>query len=371
MSLLGLLSGNPGGLSTASNQASNPLLTQDSAVQSNNPAILRQYLSNLGGGQANAGTLAQQLSKNNSGVSYQEIASALGVGGGGSGDTTASLPTGGTAGAGGSSTADPAYWQQQLGLLDSQIARLPGQQSVGEQNILDQYKSALDTLTNQEGQATRDYTTAKNQTSQDNISAKAGINDSVRNQLTGVQRLLGSLGSGNSSAAQVLAPYAAGVLGNQQRSAVSTNYANNVNALDTNYGDTTNQFNSAVGNLGAQKTNNERQLQSGIDNTRQQALQQRATYLANLGLPADPNVANQINQLGDQITGLGASATFDPGKVDYTAPNLASYAVAPTSAPAVNGPNPNLTQNLGAFYTLLNPQQKDKTGNTILQPSAA
>jgi hypothetical protein len=245
---------------------------------------------------------------------------------------------GGTAGSGSGGTVSPNY----SALINDQLGRLDGQQATGLNNILSSYNSAFNTLTNQKNQAQGQYDTTRNQTIQDNQTAKDQIASSVRNGLSGLQRLLGAHGAGNSSAAQILAPYAAGFQGNQQRQQVNQAYGRNMGALDTNWQNTLQDFANSFGSLATDKGNRENTL-------RQQILQSRASLLGQLPNPD----LNQINALGHQIDGLGAVQSFDPGVHQFNAPNLDQYNFDPSQGANVNAPVDGAESNVGPFFQLL------------------
>jgi hypothetical protein len=245
--------------------------------------------------------------------------------------------------------------------VDNQIGRLPNQAAIGHGNILGAYNTAFNTLTNQQGQESRDYNTSHDATVQDNITAKAGIDDNVRSMLTGAQRLLGSHGGGNSSLAQLFAPYAAGRTGNIQRGQVQTAYGRNINALDTSHGDATTQFANAFGQLLADRTNKDKALDASIDTTKAGLLGQKNLIAARTGQAIDPSVAQQIKDLGGQVDQLGAQTSFTPAPVNVTKPTLSSYDYTKFAAPTLGGGgqvDPNQANNLGPFWTLLNDKQK-------------
>lgn len=289
----------------------------------------------------------------------------LGGGGGGGGHT------GGGGGGGGRSAApapvDPyaAQYNAANSQIDSQLGRLGTQQGIGQGNILRGYNAALDTLLNGKNLATRDYNTSRTNTIQDNVTAKNDIANNVRSQNQGAQRLLGIRGAGSGSAAQVTAPYAAARQGNTQQAGVNETYSRNLGSLDTNYGDYNKQYDSQVGVLGADKDNRLNQLLGGIASTRQGLLNQKQQLAASAGRPVDPGLTNQINALGGQIDQYGVQQTFDPGHVDYKAPDLAAYNTQLSTAPSAASNNP-LQQATGSFFNLLNPQKdKNKVGAIV------
>lgn len=277
---------------------------------------------------------------------------------------------GGSGYGGGSAASNAAYWNDQLNALDSQLGRLDTQGNIGRSNIEQGYNSAFNTLTNQKTQNQEDYNTNRTHTIQDNVKAKGAIDEGVHNQLTGLTRLLGSRGAGNSSAALVAAPYAAGLQGNQQRQEVQDTFGRNIGSLDTNWDRTLKGFDSAFGQLLADKANKERALQAGLDATRQQLLGQKQQVRSSLGLAPDAGISNRIRDLGSQIDQLGAQQVFTPQTVAYKTPDLAAYTYNPASAPVLGaGVDPGQAANVGPYYTLLGGDNKDK--KTGLIPAAA
>ena len=291
------------------------------------------------------------------------------VGGNVLGDNTAYQPGGGSGATAQDIADEQAYWQDQIDNANQQLGRLPNQQQIGERNIQNSYQSAYDRLLGDKATTQRDYTTKRDQTVQDNITAKNNIDTGVRNQNTALQRLLGSRGAGSSSAARVLAPYAAALQGNQQRAQVQTSYGRNLQGLDTAWGDYQGDWTNSVGDLGVQRDTNLSTLRSGIDETKAKLLQAQsdaALQKAQAGgasyqsaRAARAPYTQRINSILAQIDSLGKAPTFTPKTVAYQAPDLASYDYSATGAPTVNsGVDPTQASNVGAYWTLLNQDKK-------------
>lgn len=296
-------------------------------------------------------------------------------------------PASGGAAGGGTSAADAAamadeqaYWGDQIGTIDSQLGRLPGQRQVADQNILNSYNSAYNRLVNEKGQTERNYNTSRTQTQQDNETAKTNIDTGVRNSLTGAQRLLGGRGSGSSSAFSIVAPYAAGLQGNQQRQQVQQAYERNIGGLDTSWKDYLTNWDTSAGDLASQRDSKYNQAHAGFDQTEAGLQEQRqnadvaraqaggASYRTASALRA-PYQA-KIQQLLSSIDQLGAVPTFTPQQVNYNAPELAAYNYQPTATPTLGaGVDPGQAQNLGAFWTLLGGDPTKKRDQ--LQPALA
>lgn len=277
----------------------------------------------------------------------------------------------GTAG-GGTSAADAAYWAAQGGSVDDQLGRLDNQGAIGKANLLDSYTAAFNTLTNNKGRDERNYNTNRDNTIQDNVTAKNNIDLNVQSTNTGLQRLLGARGAGSSSAATILAPYAAATEGNRQRGQVQQVYGRNMGALDTGWNDTVGQYDTSFGQLDTEKANKDRALEAGILSTRAGLLAKKQEVAQRLGTAADPTIAAQIASLGGQVDNLGRTSTFTPKLVDYKAPDLAAYDYSKNTVntgPTNPNVDPSAIANTGAYWTLLG--QNDKKKQQGLVPALA
>ncbi len=276
---------------------------------------------------------------------------------------------GGSAGTAQDKADEMAYWQDQIANADRQLGRLPGQLQSGEANIDSSYQSAYDRLVGDKEVTNRDYTTKRGQTVEDNITAKSNINASVRNRNTGLQRLLGSKGAGNSSAAQILAPYAAAKEGNSQRQQVNTAYSRNIGGLDTAWGDYEKDWGESANDLGTQRENNKKTLRSGIAEAEAKALEEKSNAAVQRAQAGGQNYTQarnartpymaRIQQLISQIDSLGTTTPLQARAATYKAPELSEYTYDRFAAPTVgSGVDPNLAQGAGAYWSLLNGAKK-------------
>lgn len=270
-------------------------------------------------------------------------------------DDTGNQSTNGYSSGSSSGGSATTYNPAQLSAIDAEIARLGNQEAVGRGNINNSYQSAFDTLTNGQAQAQAQYNTTLGRTQQDNVDAKNTIDSGVRTGLSGLQRLLGAAGAGNSSAARVLAPYAAGLEGNTQRQEVNKTYGRNVDDLNTGFADTQNQYKDKFGALDADKNNKLNTLLSGLANTRASLLSSRSAIAGGGDHQAE------INALHNQIDSLGNVQTYDPGTVNYTPAAQAAYTYNATGAPVTNPNDAGLASNVGPYYNLLTDKDKKQT----------
>ena len=267
-------------------------------------------------------------------------------------------------------TVDPTigqYYDSLQSNVQNQIGRLDPQAQIGSRNILDSYNSAYNKLLGQRSLADRNYQNAKDQTLQDNVTARGNIQQGVGQTANSLQRLLGIHGAGSSSAALFAAPFAAARTGAQQSQQVQQAFGRNQQALDTNYGDYSNQYNNSLTDLAHQRDTQQNGLQAGIDQNKASLLaqlanisQQRASAqpgasYADIVAAAQP-YQNQINTLGTQIDQLGqqyANPVLQAAPATYQAPSLESYNYSNPSAAQVNTNRPGATSAVDPFLSVL------------------
>lgn len=265
-------------------------------------------------------------------------------------------------GGGGSAAgvADPAvarYYEDQINQVNSAIGRLGNQRSIGNQNIDSQYNSALNKLLGQNAAAERDYSTGRQRTIDDNVTARAKVDDTVARQSAGLRRLLGQ----NSSAAQFAAPLAVAKQGTEQLANIQTGYSRNLQSLDTANEDRKRQFEDTRGDIDSQARIQRNQLEAGLAEREaslldelsnlqvQKAQSNGQTYDAARALTQGNN--NRVNSLLAQIDQLGLNPTIAAKQnIQFSAPELAQYQtsdinVAPGQSPAQTA--------AGQYYGLL------------------
>jgi len=239
--------------------------------------------------------------------------------------------------------------------INNGINTLGTQQAAGNQGILNSYNTAFGNLLNGKTNALNGYNNTRNQTQLDNQTAQDNIGQGVGSTNQALQRLLGSHGAGSSSAAQILAPYAAAHQGAIQSGQVQNTYDKNMSGIDQAINNYNTSYDTSQANLAKQRDQQYGTLQQGIDNSKASLLGQRSDAVNN---------QSQIQSLLNAAASLGITPAFTPQAVNAAAPTLDQYNYTPNGAPTVGGATPNgnsaLSQSAGPFWSLLN-GQKDKT----------
>jgi hypothetical protein len=237
--------------------------------------------------------------------------------------------------------------------VNSAIGRLGLQSQIGNQNILGSYQSAYDQLTGKKAADLQSIQNQQQQQQQQLLSGRDQVGAGVRLSNQNLQRLLGAHGAGNSSAAQILAPYAAARQGAVQNAGLQDAYATNMDNLDTTLANTNRDYQNSFGQLLSQRQQKEQDLQSGIESNRAQLLSQRSDAANNQG---------QINSILDAVSRLGLNVNFTPQAPVVKAPDLAKYQVQQAAAPTVGTSpvDPGTAASVGPFLSLLTGQKKQQ-----------
>ena len=270
----------------------------------------------------------------------------------------ANIASGGNYGGSGS-TYNPAY-SQTLAQLNQAEQRAGNQYNIAKQNVNNGYQSALDQLLAGKVQQDKVFATTRDAQNSDYQSGRQDINQSVGNAYTGLQRLLGNRGAGNSSAASILAPYAAGQQGNVQTNDLQNAYSKNVANLENSINSYNTNFDNSKRDLETQRQTNLNSAQSAYDNARAQILSQRAALN-----PGNASAyQSQINDLLNSVDRLALKPTFTPKTPEYVAPDLQALQAGQIAPATIGGVAPGAVQNTGAFANLLNPDKRKLVGSS-------
>jgi len=293
------------------------------------------------------------------------------------------IPTGaylggsnGGSSSGGNAGYDPAAlasFDTSINSANNSLGLLDRQQDIGQENINNGFNSSLNRLLGGKATADRNYNTTKTQSTQDNITARNNIKTSVGRNANAVQRLLGQRGAGNSSAAQIVAPYGAALQGTQQLKGVTDAFGRNMQSLDTNYQDFNRDWSNSREDLDRQKFTQEQSLRSSV-------AERRANLLNSLGQLQSQRVAaqggnsaaalaaaqpsiDQANRLQGDIVDYGRqfANAINVNTPTYTSPDLAQYNYEAGQGPSVEN-NSAYTDTINPFLSSLLGNRKQRIG---------
>lgn len=262
-------------------------------------------------------------------------------------DSPASLyGVGGSVGGSGRSAKEIA---SDLAYLDSQEARLRGQQGSadralnnGLKQLGDSYNSEVSKANSQRSQAIEDFNTRREDTTRSKDSALNKVNSDARSLAESLRRRIGMASGSGSSAYQITAPGAVANEASGQRGEVQENFGVNFRNLATAEDRAKVGFDELLSDLEAQRRQRESDFRSGIldrknqidtslsEIARQRALAKGGGYAQVQSAMAPYSGAIDARQA--EIDGLfdRFRTPFSVKAVDVKAPELRDYTVGGT-----------------------------------------
>lgn len=228
-----------------------------------------------------------------------------------------------------------AKYDDEIAQANSAINRLGGQEAVGIANAGKAKDRAWQENENSFNESTGRYN-MNTKDAIDNIKkTRDQIESDTATKVRSAKGILASGGAGDSSFANVLAPYEIAKAASKQQGEAQDAYAKNRRDMDINYFAVKNAYDK-----------NKNDIQSEYDNrvnsVKQKIAQSRAELLdrvrsANVGkqtangssmaaaIASQQGTRDQINRLGTEIDELGRDRSIPIQKVDWKAPDLATY----------------------------------------------
>lgn len=228
-----------------------------------------------------------------------------------------------------------AKYDDEINQANSAINRLGGQEAVGIANAGKAKDRAWQENENSFNESTGRYN-MNTKDAIDNIKkTRDQIESDTATKVRSAKGILAAGGAGDSSFANVLAPYEIAKAASKQQGEAQDAYAKNRRDMDINYFAVKNAYDK-----------NKNDIQSEYDNrvnsVKQKVAQSRAELLdrirsANVGkqtangssmaaaIASQQGTRDQINRLGTEVDELGRDRSIPIQKVDWKAPDLATY----------------------------------------------
>lgn len=228
-----------------------------------------------------------------------------------------------------------AKYDDEINQANSAINRLGGQEAVGIANAGKAKDRAWQENENSFNESTGRYS-MNTKDAIDNIKkTRDQIESDTATKVRSAKGILAAGGAGDSSFAKTVAPYEIAKAASKQQGEAQDAYAKNRRDMDINYFAVKNAYNK-----------NKNDIQSEYDNrvnsVKQKIAQSRAELLdrvrsANVGkqtangssmaaaIASQQGTRDQINRLGTEIDELGRDRSIPIQKVDWKAPDLATY----------------------------------------------
>lgn len=263
-----------------------------------------------------------------------------------------------------------AKYDDEINQANSAINRLGGQEAVGIANAGKAKDRAWQENENSFNESTGRYN-MNTKDSIDNIKkTRDQIESDTASKVRSAKGILSAGGAGDSSFAKILAPYEIAKAASKQQGEAQDAYAKNRRDMDINYFAVKNAYKKNQGDIEGEYNNR-------VNSVKQKVAQSRAELLdrirsANVGkqtangssmaaaIASQQGTRDQINRLGTEIDELGRDRSIPIQKVEWKAPDLATYDpkdVTVKDNSEVGGVNDEISPNL---RPILSDEEKKK-----------
>ena len=228
-----------------------------------------------------------------------------------------------------------AKYDDEIAQANSAIGRIGGQEAVGIANAGKAKDRAWQENENSFNESTGRYN-MNTKDAIDNIKkTRDQIESDTATKVRSAKGILASGGAGDSSFAKTVAPYEIAKAASKQQGEAQDAYAKNRRDMDVNYFAVKNAYNKNKDDIQSEYDNR-------VNSVKQKIAQSRAELLdrirsANVGkqtangssmaaaIASQQGTRDQINRLGTEIDELGRDRSIPIQKVDWKAPDLATY----------------------------------------------
>ena len=263
-----------------------------------------------------------------------------------------------------------AKYDDEIAQANSAINRLGGQEAVGIANAGKAKDRAWQENENSFNESTGRYN-MNTKDAIDNIKkTRDQIESDTATKVRSAKGILAAGGAGDSSFAKTVAPYEIAKAASKQQGEAQDAYAKNRRDMDVNYFAVKNAYNKNKDDIQSEYDNR-------VNSVKQKIAQSRAELLdrvrsANVGkqtangssmaaaIASQQGTRDQINRLGTEIDELGRDRSIPIQKVDWRAPDLATYDpkdVTVKDNSEIGGVNDEISPNL---RPILNDEEKKK-----------
>lgn len=244
--------------------------------------------------------------------------------------------TPGTAGPTAEEAANIGLYETQLGDLNSLLGRADTGLNQGLSSLNDSYQSNVNSQTSQKNQALQDYSDKRVQTNKDKLGAYDIAAKNANNGYRSLAQIIGRASGSGSSAFQDLLPDVVGRDLSSKRGEANQVYASNLGNIDTAQKKTEGSFAQILQDLANQRSSQEQQLRTGVEQNKQGILQNQQTLSAQLaaargGNPAaaagqfQPAIENSRNAVESFFNQFKPTVTAQQAAI--AAPDLSQYEV--------------------------------------------
>lgn len=228
-----------------------------------------------------------------------------------------------------------AKYDDEINQANSAISRLGGQEAVGIANAGKAKDRAWQENENSFNESTGRYN-MNTKDAIDNIKkTRDQIESDTATKVRSAKGILAAGGAGDSSFANVLAPYEIAKAASKQQGEAQDAYAKNRRDMDVNYFAVKNAYNKNKDDIQSEYDNRVNSVKQKIAQSRAELLDRiRSAHVGKqtangssmaAAIASQQGTRDQINRLGTEIDELGRDRSIPIQKVDWKAPDLATY----------------------------------------------
>ena len=286
-----------------------------------NPEYANQSQANLGGGMQE---LHDWWSKNNANMNRQYTDPRSG----GTYDPRAAAEA--------KARADEiAKYREQERVASEGLGRLDRQRDIWRGNVENNYANQLNDLENSYTQSKGAYEMNKRDSEAQNRAVRSQIMEDANNQTNALRQMFAAGGAGDSSAAQIVAPWAVGLEASRNAGSAQDAFARDRRNQDLEFASATNAYNKnkkdwetnrqdALNNVDSQIESSRIDLNNRIMDARQKQKTANGQGLQS-AIDQTRDLSNQISNSQNKILDLSKETPKALEKVEFKAPKLSDY----------------------------------------------
>ena len=228
-----------------------------------------------------------------------------------------------------------AKYREQERVASEGLGRLDRQRDIWRSNVENNYANQLNDLENSYTQSKGAYEMNKRDSEAQNRAVRSQIMEDANNQTNSLRQMFAAGGAGDSSAAQIVAPWAVGLEASRNAGSAQDAFARDRRSQDLEFASATNAYNKnkkdwesnrqdALNNVDSQIESSRIDLNNRIMDARQKQKTANGQGLQS-AIDQTRDLSNQISNSQNKILDLSKETPKALEKVEFKAPKLSDY----------------------------------------------
>ena len=228
-----------------------------------------------------------------------------------------------------------AKYREQERVATEGLGRLDRQRDIWRGNVENNYANQLNDLENSYTQSKGAYEMNKRDSEAQNRAVRSQIMEDANNQTNALRQMFAAGGAGDSSAAQIVAPWAVGLEASRNAGSAQDAFARDRRNQDLEFASATNAYNKnkkdwetnrqdALNNVDSQIESSRIDLNNRIMDARQKQKTANGQGLQS-AIDQTRDLSNQISNSQNRILDLSKETPKALEKVEFKAPKLSDY----------------------------------------------